>query len=371
MKVLIIHNALVEYRLECFKLISQKHDVQFLIVSKSVGAKVYNLSFNVDKELNVIYLEDIGGWKSLASYIKKGCYDAIVLPPTDTFRDLWVGHVALHAIKKGIRVVYWTEKWEADIDKQPLKKRMKNWLHAKAIGSLTSKSDYCLAASICSKRYYMNRLGVPEEKIIVLPHSNISPKYSDSEDLRAKYSMTADAQIILFLGRLVPRKGCDLLILAFSKIVKENNRAYLLVAGEGECLLNLKRMVLEQKIPNVIFAGKIEPARRALYYQQSDVSCLPSYSYQGVIEAYGLTVNESLEQGTPVVTTTAVGAGHELHDNKTVIMVEENNVTALKEALETFLSCNDREKLSNDCKAKFNEYSVQRMADNFCKSFEL
>ena len=216
----------------------------------------------------------------------------------------------------------------------------------------------------------MEKLGVPEDRIIVLPHSSISPKCNVTDDLRLKYGMQRDSKIVLFLGRLVPRKGCDLLIKAFAKIVVENKSAYLLIAGEGEHLDELKRLVKEYKIPNVVFAGKIEPAMRAIYYQQANVSCLPSYSYKGIIEAYGLTVNESLEQGTPVVTTTAVGAGHELHDNKTVIMVEENNVDAISDALSKLLNIKDTDKLETLCKQKFAEYSVERMADNFSKSFE-
>lgn len=371
MKVLLIHNALTEYRLACFRIMAMKHDIQFLIVSKSVASKIYNLKFDIGSELKVTYLEDIGGWKKLPSYIREGGYDAIVVPPADTFRDLWVDYVSLSAVKKRTRVIYWTEKWEAEIDKQPIMKRLKNWLHSKAIGSVARRADCCLAASICSKRYYMNRLCIPENKIIILPHSNVSPVCEEKIDIRAKYMMPKDAQIILFLGRLVPRKGCDLLIKAFSQIVKKNCKIYLLIAGEGECYDSLKLLASKENIPNVIFAGKIEPARRALYYQQSTVSCLPSFSFQGVIEAYGLTVNESLEQGTPVVTTTAVGAGHELHDNNTVIMVEENNIEALKDGLEKFLNVEEKIKLSKMCKEKYKEFSVERMAENFCKAFEM
>ena len=365
MKILFIHNALTEYRLECFRLMAMRHDIQFLIVSRTVAAKIYNLNFDIDRTLHVDYLDDIGGWRRLPAYIRRGGYDALVVPPADTFRDLWVAHVALWAVRRtAIRKVYWTEKWEADVRRQPLAKRLKNWLHARAIESITDRVDVCVAASTCTKHYFMRRQGVKEENIVVLYHSNVSPACDTSIDIRSLYGMPRDARIILFLGRMVPRKGCDKLVRAFARLTAYNPDYYLLMAG-AYCEMLAREMGLDR----AVFCGKIEPSGRAAYYAQSDVSCLPSYSWHGIIEAWGLTVNESLQQGTPVVTTTAVGAGWDMADGDSCIMVAEDDVVALAEALQRMLSVDDTAALRRRCRERYEAFSVERMADNFCRAF--
>lgn len=370
-RILFIHNALAEYRLECFRLISKRYDIQFLIVSKDVASKIYNFKFDLGEGLNIAYLDDIGGILCLNQYIKKGQYDVVVIPPADTFRDLQCGLIALKAAKKiKAKTVFWTEKWEADRNKQPFAKWVKNRIHALAIRLLTKDVTVCVAASTRTKLYFMNHIGIPEERIIVLYHSNISPKCDVQLNIKEIYGFPPNSEIILFLGRLVPRKGCDILIKAFADVVKVKPNACLLIVGEGPSLTECQQLAGELSIPHIVFAGKVEPAKRALYYQQSVVSCLPSYSYKGIIEAYGLTVNESLEQGTPVVTTTAVGAGHDLHDGRTCIMVEENDKNALAGALIKVLEDRHKSETRELCVSKFREFSVERMADNFCKSFE-
>ena len=96
---------------------------------------------------------------------------------------------------------------------------------------------------------------------------------------------------------------------------------------------------------------------------------LPSYAYLGTSEAWGLTVNEALEQGTPVVATTVVGAAYDLLDGNCGDMVEENNIESLANGIRKYLRI-DKNDIENVCIEKYSMYSVENMANGFYNAFK-
>ncbi|EKE14717.1 MAG: hypothetical protein ACD_12C00328G0002 [uncultured bacterium] len=102
---------------------------------------------------------------------------------------------------------------------------------------------------------------------------------------------------LLFLGRLVEKKGPKYLLKAFSKVLKKFPKTKLTFVGKGPMQKSLESYVKDKKMSNnVIFAGEIMGQRRVKYYQAADVFCAP-YSD----EAFGLTIIEAMSTGTPIV----------------------------------------------------------------------
>lgn len=102
---------------------------------------------------------------------------------------------------------------------------------------------------------------------------------------------------LLFLGRLVNKKGPKYLLKAFYKIIKKFPKLKLIFVGKGEIKKSLEKYVRDRKLKgNVIFEGEIIGQKRVKYYQQADIFCAP-YSD----EAFGLTVLEAMATGTPIV----------------------------------------------------------------------
>ena len=111
------------------------------------------------------------------------------------------------------------------------------------------------------------------------------------------------------MGRLVSRKGCQDLIQAFQYYIKYQH-CILLIAGDGPEYSVCTQLADNNK--KIIFTGLVQPMNRRFFYEQADVFVLPSRCEGGVIEAWGLTVNEALECGVPVVVSDVVGAGYDL-----------------------------------------------------------
>lgn len=361
--ILFVHNAIPEYRNVFFKNLSDLVDLKLFITENEVASKIYNLSCNVSPQLDIVYAKD---YKDIVEEIYTSNYDCVVLPPLDNLRQLIFAFITIYACrKKKIHIAYWIEKWEAEKNLQPFVKRMKNYLQAKAITFVAKRSDVCIAAGNQQKLYLLSN-GIEENKIQIAIDSSTSPKILGSENIRNKYTIHDDSKIILFLGRLIKRKGCHLLLEAFYKLISEKENVHLLICGSGDDEEALKSEINTKNLHNVTFCGKIQPNQRAAYFAQSDVFVLPSYTCDGVIEAWGLTCNEALEQGTPVIATTAVGAAHDLADGKCCLMVEENNAEALVEGLKQVLSDTDLEKC---CKERYDQFSVRRMAESFYQAF--
>lgn len=361
-KVLFIHNTLPEYRIQFFSELAKFVDLTLVITDQKLATSIYQLSSKIPDTLKVVNVDNVSSIKQI---IDETDWNIVVLPPVDTPYQARCAYSALKASKaKGIKTIYWTEKWEAPLNMQPFTKRFKNKIQAMLIGYFARKVDLCVAAGSMSEKYYL-ALGVEQSKIRIAYDSSTSPAVTTNIDIRKRYQIPQDAHVVLFLSRVVKRKGCDLLVYAVQKLAFQ--KTYLLVCGEGEQLREVKGLVDEEKIKNVVFCGKVQPNDRAAYFAQSDVFVLSSYSLGGVIEAWGLTCNEALEQGTPVIGTTAVGAVHDLADGECCMMVKENNIEALAKGLNQILI---KSKQTNMCKERYVKFSVENMAKSFYHAFE-
>jgi glycosyltransferase involved in cell wall biosynthesis len=107
---------------------------------------------------------------------------------------------------------------------------------------------------------------------------------------------------ILFLSRIHPKKGIELLIQAWSKIDKNERRDWQVnIAGNGEAdyIINLQQQINVSGLENEIFIlGHKFGEEKSRLYQTADLFVLPSYS-----ENFGMVIAEALASGVPVITT--------------------------------------------------------------------
>ena len=114
----------------------------------------------------------------------------------------------------------------------------------------------------------------------------------------------ADKRNFLFLSRLHPKKGVDLLIRAFSRIASSDERLHLVLAGPGDpgYLQTLKNMVLDAGLgPRVTFTGMLLGAIKWGAYDAAEAFVLPSHQ-----ENFGIVIAEALSSSLPVLTTRQV-----------------------------------------------------------------
>jgi len=102
---------------------------------------------------------------------------------------------------------------------------------------------------------------------------------------------------LLFVGRLVNRKGLIYLLKAVKKILTINHNIKLIIIGDGPEKLKSEKYVKKNNLGKFIeFKGEIFGKERINYYQRSDIFCAPYTD-----EAFGITILEALSCGVPVV----------------------------------------------------------------------
>ena len=173
--------------------------------------------------------------------------------------------------------------------------------------------------------------GCPPEKV----HTNYLGVDSGFFDgVRSQF----DPSAIIFVGRLVRRKGVDTLLEALRLLRDRGVDAHLTVAGDGPELTNLQRTTAEHNL-SVRFVGKKTPAEIRELLRQAAVLCAPSTTAGGeVSEALGLVLLESQAMSVPVVATRNGGISETLEEGRTGFLVGQDSPSALASALARLLN---------------------------------
>lgn len=175
--------------------------------------------------------------------------------------------------------------------------------------------------------------GVPQEKIKVV-YIGI-----DVDRFECGSSCAADRQnSILFVGRLVEKKGCRYLVEAFRDVKSRFKDARLRIVGDGP-----ERDLLEAAVDDirssVDFLGACDPSVVAEEMRKAKVLCLPSVTAEnGDAEGFGLVLLEAQACGLPVVTSALGGALEGVLHGETGYAFEEADVTSMAFYLEKVLS---------------------------------
>jgi glucosyltransferase len=179
--------------------------------------------------------------------------------------------------------------------------------------------------------------GIPREKIRV--------RYIGVDVVRfapAGPPVSRRKRKILFVGRMVEKKGAPVLIQAFARLRSRLSDAELIMVGEGPELTRAKRLALQLSVP-VDFKG-IERTEGVLaLLSEARVLCLPSLTAaNGDAEGLGMVLLEAQACGVPVVTSARGGATEGLIDGITGFACAENDIDALTERLYAVLADDDR-----------------------------
>ena len=144
---------------------------------------------------------------------------------------------------------------------------------------------------------------------------------------------------VLFVGRLVRRKGADDLIDAFRSISEDFPDWRLEIVGDGPERKRLERLVADLGLgERVEFFGSLRG--RALYdrYGLCDVVAMPSKRLRDDVEGFGTVFLEAGIFGKPSVGTFSGGIPESIVDGETGILVREGDTRQLGRALESLLS---------------------------------
>ena len=182
-------------------------------------------------------------------------------------------------------------------------------------------------------------------KILIAP-CGFNPKefhVIDKKLARKKLQFNPDENILLQLGRMVPRKGVDNVIRSLSKLNGSlKNTRLVIVGGEGDApdealtpeIGRLKKIAEEEGVADhVTFTGRRGRAVLKYFYAAADVFITTPW-----YEPFGITPLESMACGTPVIGANVGGIKYSVADGKTGFLVPPKDPAALAEKIEMLIS---------------------------------
>lgn len=234
------------------------------------------------------------------------------------------------------------------------------WRHS--IGNAFWRGAAQIIATSEMERQELIEVGVPPGKVVIRyngidPHSCTS--LPSRGGFRAKWGISLDQLLVLFLGRLIPRKGADILIEAFAQACSESAR--LVIAGpEGEpgyreCL---ERRAKESGVEaRVLFTGPVYDEEKKALLADADIFALPS-RYENFANAPA----EAMACGVPVIITDACGIRSLVEGQAGLVIAPEKE--ALAEALRKLIG--DKalySRLKEGCRRVADQLSWDRLTE--------
>lgn len=208
------------------------------------------------------------------------------------------------------------------------------------------------AITACSKElfdYAENHGGLGKTNLIAWgadPAIFVPP--SDKLACRRKMNLPENALLITSLGRLVPKKGFDVLISAFAQVQKPEN-TYLVIGGSGpqkDFLIDLSEKLGVGK--QLILPGAINWNETASFLGASDIFVLPSIrDPHGNLDGLPTVLLEAMSCGLPCVASNIGGVDLVIENEDTGMLCEESSINDLVESISKLFSCKElREKLA-------------------------
>lgn len=142
-------------------------------------------------------------------------------------------------------------------------------------------------------------------------------------------------RLALFMGRIHPKKGCDLLVEAFAKVLGDQPDWHLVIAGPDQVGLreSLHRRLTELGVaPRVTWTGMLMGEMKWGALRSAEVFVLPSHQ-----ENFGIAVAEALAVGTPALISNKVNIWREVELDRAGIVsadTQEGTFTLLRSYVE-------------------------------------
>jgi phosphatidylinositol alpha-1,6-mannosyltransferase len=162
---------------------------------------------------------------------------------------------------------------------------------------------------------------------------------ADGAAVRARYGL-GDAPVVVCVSRLVPRKGQDVLLAAWPRVLSRHPGARLLLVGGGPSEGALRSAVAARGLgESVVLTGGVPAPELPEHYAAGDVFAMPCRTRRAGldVEGLGMVYLEAAACGRPVVAGTSGGAPETVQEGVTGHVVDPRSPAAVAEVLSGLL----------------------------------
>jgi glycosyltransferase involved in cell wall biosynthesis len=358
MRMAVIVNMVAPYTKPLFERLAEREECELLVVSETPMERDRHWHPETDLPFNHVLLDS---WTLDLAWLARGSgfrtrFDTYLYAPKRPLRPLsafapdvivaggggiWSSPANIAALaarrRRGWAVVPW---WGSFTRPQPTWPRR---LADPWVRYFMRTADACLAYGTRQARD-LAEMGVDPARTVIAPITALAPEHPPPrESMR-----TGRHARFLFVGRLIERKGLEVLLRAFERF----DGGELWIAGDGPLEGAVSHAAAQD--PRIRALGHVGGEDLGDLYAEVDALVVPS-----LYEAWGLVVHEGLAHGLPVIATDQVGAADDLIDpgvngyvvpagsaeataeamRSVAAWTQEQRAGAMRRSLETLASC--------------------------------
>jgi glycosyltransferase involved in cell wall biosynthesis len=224
-----------------------------------------------------------------------------------------------------------------EMARKSMKRKVRDWYLKRLIFSVTDKFLYIGRQN----KLLYESFGINQCQLVFVPYAvdneRFHRQYLDlvpqRKALREQQNLDGK-KVIVFCGKLIAKKRPMDLLRAYHKLSLCRNDVALLFIGEGELQAELEAYIARQQLQHVRITGFVNQTDLARYYTLGDVFVMCS----GVGETWGLSVNEAMNFGLPVVVSDLTGCADDLVSvGQNGLVFKSGDVDALANCLQQVL----------------------------------
>jgi phosphatidylinositol alpha-1,6-mannosyltransferase len=240
---------------------------------------------------------------------------------------LWAGQVlpvgtVAYLINKFYKIPYFVSAHGMDV-LMPQRSNKKK----KLLREILSQAKFITANSNFT-RDKIFELGVLKDKVkVIYPCGHVNQSVSNLpadkiNEVKSRLKLQ-NKKIILSVGRLVARKGFDLMIKAMPHLLEDYDNLVYLIIGDGPDKERLGGLIGENRLKGKVYLiNDVSDDFLPLFYQLADVFVMPCRQAEADVEGFGIVFLEAAAFGTPAVAGNSGGVPEAVLDQRTGLLID-------------------------------------------------
>jgi glycosyltransferase involved in cell wall biosynthesis len=219
------------------------------------------------------------------------------------------------------------------------------WRLSRLEGESAKNATLIVTISKYSRNRIVQFYDVDKTKIRIVPNGVDLQRFKPVQGLESiKRQIGIDSKLcVLFVGRLIPRKGLTFLIEAAKHIVKEFKETIFVIVGDGPLKNHLMAYLEEINLSdNFVFLGDVNENVLPALYNCADVFALPS-----IQEGQGIALLEAQATAKPVVAFDVGGVHEAMLDEETGLLVKPDSRKLAEAIMKLLANWSLREKMGS------------------------